>query len=423
MELRTAASPKDFKHYTTERLRDEFLVEKIFFEDDIKLVYSHIDRIIFGGAMPVTKKLALTAGDELRVEYFLQRRELIDLNKMMLEKGAPYVTGKDEVGYNITDFNRMYWTSIIPDEKVTEPIVIEMIEVLSHYRATQLPDIDDLIKYKDECLKNIADENGICKSEALTNNKEEVKVEKEKFKKTLRIFDTFEDSLIILENLGYDPALNDFIHTTDTIRNKKIDGEWHVVIVRCKNELELLNGFEKLGYCTDAVKDYILSHKVDWEKADDAKKVTDKATVMTATDDYIAVRFSKRNDVISKFIYQNKIFGRWSKNKKDDEWDFLLNISMADRFCEKLEENNIDADEIRKLIKKEDREEIKPVEPENAPYKPYQFQLDDVAEMLKKRKMILGNEMGCGKTHECVRVGYSLKMNKLVICPPSLRIN
>ena len=54
MELRTASSPRDEKHYDTQRLREEYLVEKLFFADDIYLVYSHIDRIIFGGAMPVT---------------------------------------------------------------------------------------------------------------------------------------------------------------------------------------------------------------------------------------------------------------------------------------------------------------------------------------------------------------------------------
>lgn len=80
MELRTAASPKDAKYYTTERLREEFLIEKVFFEDEIKLVYSHIDRIITGAAMPVMKKLVLTAGDELRAEYFLQRREMGVIN-------------------------------------------------------------------------------------------------------------------------------------------------------------------------------------------------------------------------------------------------------------------------------------------------------------------------------------------------------
>nr|WP_300129436.1 5-dehydro-4-deoxy-D-glucuronate isomerase [uncultured Butyricicoccus sp.] len=76
MEVRTAASPKDVKHYTTERLREEFLIQNLFQADEIKLVYSHIDRIITGAAVPVKQTLELKAGDELRAEYFLQRREL-----------------------------------------------------------------------------------------------------------------------------------------------------------------------------------------------------------------------------------------------------------------------------------------------------------------------------------------------------------
>lgn len=80
MEIRTAASPKDVKYYTTERLREEFLIQGLFSENEIKLVYSHIDRIITGGAMPVSGSLALTAGEELRAEYFLQRREMGVIN-------------------------------------------------------------------------------------------------------------------------------------------------------------------------------------------------------------------------------------------------------------------------------------------------------------------------------------------------------
>ncbi len=80
MELRTAASPKDVKYYDTDRLREEFLIQNVFVPDEIKLVYSHIDRIITGSATPVKKELVLTAGDELRAEYFLQRRELGVIN-------------------------------------------------------------------------------------------------------------------------------------------------------------------------------------------------------------------------------------------------------------------------------------------------------------------------------------------------------
>lgn len=80
MEVRTAASPRDVKHYTTERLREEFLIQNLFQADKINLVYSHIDRIITGAAVPVSGKLELTAGDELRAEYFLQRREMGVIN-------------------------------------------------------------------------------------------------------------------------------------------------------------------------------------------------------------------------------------------------------------------------------------------------------------------------------------------------------
>lgn len=80
MELRTAVSPKDVKFYTTQRLREEFLIQELFMPDEIKLVYSHVDRIITGAATPASKTLVLTAGDELRAEYFLQRREMGVIN-------------------------------------------------------------------------------------------------------------------------------------------------------------------------------------------------------------------------------------------------------------------------------------------------------------------------------------------------------
>lgn len=98
MELRTAASPKDVKHYTTDRLREEFLIDDLFQKDVIKLVYSHIDRIITGSAVPVNNKLVLTAGDELRAEYFLERREMGVIN--IGGAGVITIDGKDyEVAY------------------------------------------------------------------------------------------------------------------------------------------------------------------------------------------------------------------------------------------------------------------------------------------------------------------------------------
>ncbi len=93
MELRTAASPRDVKHYTTDRLREEFLIDDLFQKDVIKLVYSHIDRIITGSAVPVKEKLVLTAGDELRADYFLERREMGVIN--IGGAGVITIDGKD----------------------------------------------------------------------------------------------------------------------------------------------------------------------------------------------------------------------------------------------------------------------------------------------------------------------------------------
>ena len=80
LDVRYANHPEDSKKYTTEELRRHYLIEKVFVEDDISLTYSHQDRIIAGGAYPVHKELTLEAGDALRADYFLQRRELGIIN-------------------------------------------------------------------------------------------------------------------------------------------------------------------------------------------------------------------------------------------------------------------------------------------------------------------------------------------------------
>ena len=103
MELRTAVSPRDVKHYTTERLREEFLISNLLPADEIRLVYSHIDRIITGGIMPVQKTLVLTAGEELRAQYFLERREMGVIN--IGGTGIIFIDGKE---YTVAHKEGMY---------------------------------------------------------------------------------------------------------------------------------------------------------------------------------------------------------------------------------------------------------------------------------------------------------------------------
>ncbi len=76
LEIRYAVHPKDVVSYDTARLREEFLVEKIFSAGEINLTYSMYDRYIVGGIMPVGKPVELGVYDEIKADYFLQRREM-----------------------------------------------------------------------------------------------------------------------------------------------------------------------------------------------------------------------------------------------------------------------------------------------------------------------------------------------------------
>ncbi|MEN8117011.1 MAG: 5-dehydro-4-deoxy-D-glucuronate isomerase [Bacteroidota bacterium] len=79
-EERYSYHPEDFKSYGTERIRKEFLVEKVMDPGNIRLVYSLIERYIVGGAVPLEEGLALETIDPLKAEYFCDRREVGVIN-------------------------------------------------------------------------------------------------------------------------------------------------------------------------------------------------------------------------------------------------------------------------------------------------------------------------------------------------------
>lgn len=103
METRYSIHPEHLKQMDTEELREKFLVESIFVLDEIILTYTHDDRLIFGGVMPATKELELSTLDELRSEYFLQRRELGIINigdtGIVTVDGVEYIVENKEAVY------------------------------------------------------------------------------------------------------------------------------------------------------------------------------------------------------------------------------------------------------------------------------------------------------------------------------------
>ncbi|SFW69753.1 5-dehydro-4-deoxy-D-glucuronate isomerase [Chitinophaga sancti] len=79
-ETRYATSPASVLRWTTDETRNELLIEKLFIADNPVLVYSHYDRFITGGIMPVNTTIKLEAPDQLKATYFLERRELGIIN-------------------------------------------------------------------------------------------------------------------------------------------------------------------------------------------------------------------------------------------------------------------------------------------------------------------------------------------------------
>jgi 4-deoxy-L-threo-5-hexosulose-uronate ketol-isomerase len=80
METRYSADPVRYPRMTTDELRESFLLESLFEPGKIRMVYTVIDRVITGGAVPAGKALELTSADELRAQYFCERRELGVIN-------------------------------------------------------------------------------------------------------------------------------------------------------------------------------------------------------------------------------------------------------------------------------------------------------------------------------------------------------
>ena len=92
LDIRYAHHPEDVKRYDTAALRRHFLVEQVFVTGELRLTYTHVDRVVFGGAVPTSEALALQGGKTFGTPNFLDRRELGIVN--LGERGRVNVDGQ-----------------------------------------------------------------------------------------------------------------------------------------------------------------------------------------------------------------------------------------------------------------------------------------------------------------------------------------
>ena len=109
MDIRYSCNQKDFKRYTTEETRKEFLIEKLFVEGEVTAVYSHVDRMLTMGVMPVGETLPIDKGIDVwknfGTKYFLERREI-----GMFNLGGKGTVVADGVTYELDHRDCLYLT-------------------------------------------------------------------------------------------------------------------------------------------------------------------------------------------------------------------------------------------------------------------------------------------------------------------------
>ena len=124
MDIRYSGNPEDVKFYTTEELRNEFLITDLYEPDTVKAVYSHVDRMVVLGIMPVHEVVSADKGIDVwhnfGTSYFLERREAGVFNlggKGFIEAdGVRYDLGFEDCLYITKGTEKVLFGSLDPED-------------------------------------------------------------------------------------------------------------------------------------------------------------------------------------------------------------------------------------------------------------------------------------------------------------------
>jgi len=159
LDIRYSVNQRDFRRYTTDEIRDEFLIESIFEHNKITAVYSHIDRMVAIGAMPVDETMSLDEGFDCRgsfgTDYILERREAGVFNiggagRVLLD-GVEYKMNSRDCLYISMGTKGVVFVSDVPEY----PAKFYMVSAPAHKPCeTRLLTFNDAIKRPIGCEKD-----------------------------------------------------------------------------------------------------------------------------------------------------------------------------------------------------------------------------------------------------------------------------
>ena len=136
MDVRYSVNQRDFKRYTTQELRQEFLVDNLYQPDRVTAVYSHVDRMVVMGCMPVGEAVSIEKGIDVwksfGTHYFLERREIgifnIGGNGTIKVDDVTYKLGCKDCLYITRGAREVWFTS----ENSSAPAKFYMVSAPAH---------------------------------------------------------------------------------------------------------------------------------------------------------------------------------------------------------------------------------------------------------------------------------------------------
>ncbi|MDO9554479.1 5-dehydro-4-deoxy-D-glucuronate isomerase [Rhodonellum sp.] len=148
IHTRYANHPADVKNYDTKALREHFLLETLFVPNEIHGIYTLNDRLIVGGIHPKNAPVQLETIDQLKAEYFLERREIGIINVgqaasievdgtqyTLAHKEALYIGkgAKDVIFHPATEGETLFYFNSAPAHKSypTKKVGLEDAEVVT----------------------------------------------------------------------------------------------------------------------------------------------------------------------------------------------------------------------------------------------------------------------------------------------------
>lgn len=402
----------------------------------------------------------------------LSKEELVLLNNYMLGLGQP--TERDNVGYNKPDWSVMNNLAYIPAGDLSDLHAGVLVSTLRKYTNTQLKSKKDIIqatvKHYDDTLlnsfnRNYIDYTSFGKTDFLKGaNAKYIPMDKQKPKhyNIISVVSVSEKGLLLdFEDVR---KAHTFKNETDGVFYTQKMGKWNLFVPyeKLKDFIDIMATAKKQGIDgyepddklkqilvdVDKFKAYIIETATKQREENDKKAKEELSEAEKKDRAMRTVRIEKidksKEEVMvyyDKFIREMVDFKNANRDKvglrndaRTNKWYTVIKFDFIDEWKKKAEENGLLlCDELKNFNTKQFEEEkqakhkndntLIDLDKLNLPFTPYDFQIQDATRLLSRDKMLIGHDMGCGKTFISGLVGNSIEGRKLVICPETLRKN